>query len=299
MTKKVKILREGGQESQLHAPFFESRPSTPYREHGLPARAPQAKCLRFPYNPDSPALINPVREPGEEAVAARVVLVSTKSDFQLLGRLLGAKQPPRRLWDCALRSGSWAAKPMAVAGPVLGAPYAAMVLEKLIALGAKAVIFLGWCGSLQNGLPVGSLVLPAAVLGEDGVSPHYQAGETDILPDPALRCALERFLSADLPEGISWRSGPVLTTDAYYRETAEMVQHYQHHGALAVDMELGALLAVGRFRGLPVAGLLAVSDELFSLSWRSGHRSSRLRQARETAARVSLAALAAWEEDHA
>jgi uridine phosphorylase len=227
------------------------------------------------------------------------VLVSTRPDFQLLSRLLGARQPPRHIWDCGVRSGSWAAKSVAVAGPVLGAPYAAMVLEKLIARGAKALIALGWCGSLQPDLPVGSLVLPAAALGGDGVSPHYHPEKEDILPHAGLRSGLERLLSHDLPDAISWRSGPVLTTDAYYRETVELVRRYQKLGLLAVDLELAALFAVGRFRGVPVAGLLAVSDELFTLSWRPGHRSPRFRQAREAAARISLEALAAWEEDHA
>jgi uridine phosphorylase len=240
-----------------------------------------------------------VRQSGEGAIAAHVVLVSTRPDFQLLSRLLGAKQPPRRIWECGVRSGSWAARPVAVAGPVLGAPYAAMVLEKLIALGAKAVIILGWCGSLQPDLPVGSLVLPAAALGGDGVSPHYHPETGDLLPHDSLRGALERLLSSVSPDGIPWRAGQVLTTDAYYRETAELVRHYQNLGVLAVDMELAALFAVGRFRGVPVAGLLAVSDELFGLSWRPGHRSPRLRQAREAAVRLALEALAAWEEDYA
>lgn len=226
-------------------------------------------------------------------------MVCTRPDYQLVSRMLGAGQPPRYLWDCAVRCGSWAEKGVAVAGPVLGAPYAAMVLEKLIVLGARAVIALGWCGSLQGRVGLGSLVLPTAAVGGDGVSPHYRRGEGDLLPHAGLALTLKRFLSQGPLEGIPWDAGPVWTTDAYYRETVASVQHYQRLGVLAVDMELAALLAVGRFRGVPVAGLLAVSDELATLSWRPGHRSGRLRRAREAAARAALEALAAWEEDHA
>ncbi len=251
-----------------------------------------------PGPPGQDALINPMREAGEEKVTARVILSCTRPDWDLLSRLVGAKRPPRRLWSCAVRPGSWHGRAVTVAGPVLGAPYAAMVLEKLIALGAKAVVALGWCGSLQPRVGLGSLVLPTAALGADGTSPHYRLAGGDFTPDPGLRRLLEKS-SVDGFHNIPWHAGPVWTTDAFYRETAAAVRHYQDQGVLAVDLETAALFAVGQFRGIPVAGLLVASDELFALSWRPGHRSGLFRQAREAAARVALSALAAWKEDHA
>lgn len=249
--------------------------------------------------PVPPAIIHPVREPGEEQVAARVVLACTRPDFQLLSRLVEARQPVRYLWNCGMRSGSWEKRPVTVAGPVLGAPCAAMVLEKLIALGAKAVVALGWGGSLQPQVGLGSLVLPTAALGADGTSPHYRLADGDFTPDPGLRRRLEEFLARNPEPGIPWHSGVVWTTDAFYRETRAAVRHYQSRGVLAVDLETAALFAVGQFRGIALAGLLAVSDELSASSWRPGYRSGRLRRAREAAARAGLAALAAWEGDHA
>jgi uridine phosphorylase len=206
---------------------------------------------------------------------------------------------PRYLWNCGVRSGVWDKRDIAVAGPVLGAPYAAMVLEKLIALGARAVVVLGWCGSLQSHLPSGSLVLPLAALAGDGTSPHYLLNGSHPEPHPALRGRLAQVLLASLDDAIPFDAGLVWTTDAFYRETADAVRHYQGQGVLAVDLEMAALFAVGRFRGAAVAGLLAVSDALFDLTWLPGQRSGRLRQAREAAARAALAALTAWEVDDA
>jgi uridine phosphorylase len=193
----------------------------------------------------------------------------------------------------------WTGCHITVAGPALGAPYAAMVLEKLIALGARAVVLLGWCGSLSSSVKIGSLVLPLTALAGDGTSPQYRLDDRDLLPHPGLSRTLRRFLTEDSAGAVPWQSGIVWTTDAFYRETADAVRHYQGQGVLAVDLEMAALFAVGRFRGVAVAGLLAVSDELFDLTWRPGHRSGRLRQAREAAARAALAALAAWEDDDA
>jgi len=174
-----------------------------------------------------------------------------------------------------------------------------MVLEKLIALGAQAVVALGWCGSLQPHVKLGSLVLPTGAVGGDGASSHYRLDDEEFAPHNALLFSLERCLSNHPEDGVSWHTGSVWTTDAYYRETVDLVQHYQELGILAVDLELAALFAVGQFRGIPVAGLLAVSDELFTLNWRPGHRSPHLRRAREAAAHAVLTALTGWREDDA
>jgi len=252
----------------------------------------------FSGEPGQPALINPKQEAGEERVSARVIIACTGPDYQLLSRWVGANQSSRHLWGCRVRSGTWAAQPVTVAGPVLGAPYAAMVLEKLIALGAKAVLVLGWCGSLQPHVRLGSLVLPKVVRAEDGTSPHYRLGPGDLTPSPVL-C---RFLEEYFRQGhaaVPWHAGSVWTTDAFYRETLAAVQYYQGQGVLAVDLETAALFAVGQFRGIAVAGLLAVSDELFRLTWRPGFRSEPLLQARKAAVRAALTVLATWKEGYA
>ncbi len=111
-----------------------------------------------------------------------------------------------------------------------------------------------------------------------------------------MQQTLER---ADLP----FCRGRVWTTDAFYRETVDLVRGQQAQGVLGVEMEMAALFAVGRFRQVPVAGLLLVSDELASLSWQPAYRSEalrqRFRQSRHEAARLTLTAAAEWGEAHA
>ena len=106
---------------------------------------------------------------------------------------------------------------------------------------------------------------------------------------------LRRLLSSsDHP----WQEGPVWSTDGFYRETVPQVAAYQAQGVLGVDMEMAALFTVGRFRQVPVAGLLVVSDELATLQWNPGYRSERFRRARDQAARLVLAAAAQWDGGH-
>jgi purine-nucleoside phosphorylase len=92
-----------------------------------------------------------------------------------------------------------------------------------------------------------------------------------------------------------WHAGPVWSTDAFYRETKGLVKSCQERGILGIDMELAALFAVGRFRRVAVAGLLVVSDELFTLTWQPARGSQPFRLARKQAFRLVLDAAAHGE----
>lgn len=245
------------------------------------------------------ALIRPVRLPQEVPVPSRVLLVCTAPDMKHVGSMVQAGNGARRLWLSELRPGTFQGRELLLAGPVLGGPQAAMVLEKLIALGAREVVVLGWCGSLSPTLPAGSLVLPTLAHPGDGTSPHYLAPGTLPESHPDLVSRLRRLLAALAAEeeGLVWQAGPVWSTDAVYRETPSLLRRARAAGAVAVEMELAAVLAVAAFRGIAAAGLLVVSDELFGGVWRNSARSPEVRRARELAARAALVCLTGREGD--
>ncbi len=264
-------------------------PAKPPSGQGLTGPGAQPPPLVFP---DEDALIQPGRERGEEPVSPAVILSFTQPDYQALCRLAQVSGPPRSLWGCAGRAGVWKGIPLTVVAPAVGAPLAAMVLEKLIALGARRVLALGWCGSLSPRAPVGSLILPTRAFPGDGTSPHYGGVVGELEPHPALVA----LLSAGLRElAVPWQAGPVWTTDAFFRETPSLVRACQAQGILGLDLELAALLAVGRFRQTAVAALLVVSDELFDLRWRPAQGSQAFRTARQAALRLVLDAAAEAE----
>jgi len=95
---------------------------------------------------------------------------------------------------------------------------------------------------------------------------------------------------------VAFHSGKVWTTDAIYRETEAKVLAYGSQGMLAVEMEMSALFTVARFRGVALAGLLIVSDELFTLTWRHGLRDNRFQHSRQQAVTAALDALIEFEK---
>lgn len=162
-----------------------------------------------------------------------------------------------------------------LAGPVLGAPMAVMALEELIRRGAREIVFVGLAGGLVNkkagdgaiNWSAGDLFLPGRGLSTEGTSAHYPA---PLRPDAELCSQIRRAAgnesgspaNRETAEPLRGIGGTIWSTDAIFRETAELALRQWALGALAVDMECAALWAAAAFRGARLATLLVISDIL-------------------------------------
>lgn len=243
------------------------------------------------YDPES-VLIRPAKGSKDPPVSRDTVLCMTKPLLGLLAERIRGREhniSPYGLYSMFQAEEEDSGRPvLTLAGPFLGAPQAVLGLEKMVALGAERLLVAGLCGSLQDGIHIGDLIVPVGAFSEEGTSRHY-GQEGDI---PPADSELSRLLMEEARlRGARCASGPVWTTDAPYRETRGKVVEYRRKGAVAVEMELAALLTVARFRGVRLAGMMAVSDELFSLEWRSGFSSRALREGMRVMVDVLLGAL--------
>lgn len=213
-------------------------------------------------------IIHPRRGRREPAIPAAGLLLVTPAEARRGHRLLAESGGDEKfLYNSRLT----VAQPgnFFIAGPAVGAPMAAMTLEKLIALGARQVVLYGWCGAVDPLLHVGDLVVGAAPVSGEGTSRYYR-GCHPPLPSAALTAALtERMDGA----GYGWQKATIWTTDAPYREARSQISTLAaEQGVRAVDMEYAALCAVSRFRGIDFAAVFLVSDELHAPQWRHGFR---------------------------
>ncbi len=206
----------------------------------------------------SDAIIHPRREKTDPCLPKTGLLVLNPADMGTVNTLSRAEGLHRHfLFNAQL----FADDHVFLAGPAVGAPMAALVLEKLIALGARRILVYGWCGSIHPQLRSKTLFMPNSGVSEEGTSSHYRAdNKTDLSLQSILQSAL-------LHAGMAVMDGPVWTTDALYRETREKITHYSSQGVLAVDMEYTGLQAVANFRGICLGTVMLVSDELFSDQW--------------------------------
>lgn len=231
------------------------------------------------------AIIRPIKTRNSPDLPPPAVMAATRADLRQLTRALELKQTDaRRLYMSWLYPGNGVSGSFSVAGPMIGAPYAVMVLETLIAWGGRYIVFVGWCGSISRQVRIGDIILPAAARIEEGTSGLYTpGGDRQSYPSFPLLTRMQSTLGAldiDVHQGVVW------STDAVYRETPTKVRRFQRDGVLAVEMELSALFTVGRYRGAEVVGLLVVSDELTPLKWKPGFKSDAFNKGRKSAIRA-------------
>jgi len=222
-------------------------------------------------------VIEPRRGRHEESLPRLAILVFSPED--LASFAAGFSQPLRHshtLYLSKVFTGSCGGTPIALAGPMLGAPQTVLVLEKMIALGASKFIAAGWCGSLRNDVQIADIVLPSGAISEEGTSRHYPGVECS--PSSELFHELKSALSS---AGRTIHQGTVWTTDAPFRETFAKIKAFQSQGILAVDMETSALFSVSRFRGVDLAVVLVVSDDLSGLKWTHGFKNPAFHEARK------------------
>ncbi len=224
-------------------------------------------------------IIHPIRGKKEPQIASSGLFLVTPAEANLGHRLL-QKQGGRKqfLYNSDLTLS--ASGEYFVAGPSVGAPLAAMTMEKLIALGAKRIILYGWCGTIARDLVVGDIVIGGVPFSGEGTSKYYDTGKVPC-PSDSLVTSLQVKLEQ---EGLSSTVRNVWSTDAPYREDRVFIEKlYADDDVCCVDMEYSALCAVASFRSVEFAAVFLVSDELYQDRWKPGFTS---RQFRDKSSRI-------------
>ena len=231
------------------------------------------------------AIVNPVKSKKAPDIGPVAVMTATEKDLLVLCGLFNFKQDEyRSLFISRLYTPNSPPGGVCLAGPGIGAPYAAMVLETLVARGARRIIFLGWCGAVSKQVRIGDIILPTAALADEGTSRNYgllDSGQSQ--PSASMIGLMEQVLKDNR---VDFHSGKIWTTDAVYRETRKKVAGYQQQGVLAVEMEISALYSVAQFRQVELGAILVVSDELSSFKWQPGFKDPRFIGGHQTACRM-------------
>jgi uridine phosphorylase len=236
---------------------------------------------------DFDAIIIPQKGKRSPHLGPVAVIAGTETDLFQLCKLLdfdgGTYQ---KLFTSRLYRGhaNPSAAGVSITGPIVGAPYAVMVLETLIAWGARKIIFIGWCGSISDKIKIGDIIVATSAIIDEGTSGHYTDNETRIsFPSASMLTKLNDALRQNQA---NFHNGAIWSTDAIYRETCEKVKYFQRQDAIGVEMEISALFTVAKFRGADLGTMAVVSDELSSFKWRPGFKMDEFKHGRKTACTV-------------
>jgi uridine phosphorylase len=232
--------------------------------------------------------------PGKPDGPPHAILAFTRKEFKIFSQKRPNGKPGKPIVGGFVKTTHF--PDFVLAGPILGAPMAGMVLETLGRRGCNTFLSLGWCGALSPSLRWGDIVLPEWAISEEGTSAHYPLIKEQALPDPVISNTLANMLEGS---GVKYARGGVWTTDAPFRETREKVVNYADRSVLAVDMETSAVMTVARFRQWRWAGLMVVSDELWGEKWNPGFHSDELAAGLDTAAEIILEAMEKLKKESA
>ncbi len=229
--------------------------------------------------PTEEAIVPPIWPGNAPKPGPFAIMVSTDPDRRrLCSRMIpGADSSPFFMSRLRVDAGAGTA----IAGPVIGAPYAVMLLESLIAGGVREVIYFGWAGAISPDARIGDVIVPTSSFIDEGASAQYP-------PDPGEASRPSGDMAARIREALADHAVPFLegaawTTDGIFRETPGKVKRFREMGALAVEMETSALFTAARFRGVAAAAVLVVSDDLSTLKWRPGFKAPEFKAARRAA----------------
>ncbi|MFC0183988.1 AMP nucleosidase [Pseudarcicella hirudinis] len=140
----------------------------------------------------------------------------------------------------------------------MGSPMAATVMDILMAIEPKAVLFLGKCGGLKKNLTLGDLILPIAAVRGEGTSDEYMPKEVPALPSFRLQRAVSSMIKK---HELDYWTGLIYTTNRRVWEHDEQFKQYLTDiRAMAVDMETATIFTVGFANKIPHGALLLVSD---------------------------------------
>ena len=140
-------------------------------------------------------------------------------------------------------------EPLTVQSTGLGGPSAAIVLEELRALGLRRAVRVGTCTALGAAVGLGETIAVRDVLAADGTSRALGAGDR-VTADPELTAALAREAG---------HAGTVVSADVFYDDAPASRDGWAAAGALAVDLQTAAVLAVAHRRGIPAGAILTVA----------------------------------------
>lgn len=172
--------------------------------------------------------------------------------------------------------------PVAVFRPGVGAPLCCGLFEDAIATGCRKFVACGGAGAVIPRLALGHIIVPEAAIRDEGTSYHYLPSSRRVHADPtAVAAAVDVLTERGIPHVV----GTTWTTDAPYRETRAKIAARRDEGAITVEMETAAFLAVAQHRGVRFAQYLYAGDDVSGDAWdhRSWHTASARRDLFELA----------------
>lgn len=158
-------------------------------------------------------------------------------------------------------TGTYKGKKISVQGTGMGAPSISIYANELIeSYGAKKLVRVGTCGSIQEDVKVRDVVLAMGSATNSGINKMRFKG-MDFSPIASFDL-LRKAYDIAISKGIDVKVGNVLTSDLFYNDDPDAWKLWAKYGVLAIEMEAAALYTLGAKYGVDTLTILTVSDNI-------------------------------------
>jgi len=195
-------------------------------------------------------------------IAENIIAVGDPGRVDLLSSLLEDPRVVNTHRGLKVVTGTYRGKKVTIATHGIGAPSASIVFEELHQLGGKRIVRVGTTGGIRRDTRIGDIIVAtgaAYTMNGCGLGQYMPGLCGATSPDPILTVRIIEALEAS---GVSYKMGPVFSSDAFYAEDPAFAEKMAKYGIIAVEMEAAALFALGWMRGFETACVLVVSDVL-------------------------------------
>jgi uridine phosphorylase len=222
----------------------------------------------------------------DDSLGPYALIPGPRERSQMLLESLDNPQKNFTFLDYEMYTGTLDGKRVTVGNGGRYAPDTAITTEILCSAGAQWLIRVGSCGSLQDHVKIGDLVIVKGALRGEGTSPYYVPENFSTLAHPQIIDALQRAAES---LGARYHLGWIFTTDALFQETPELIHQLNEQNVSSIDMVTSTFLTISQVRQKRAGAILAVSDEC--LQGKFGFRDPLFLAAEQKTIDVTRAAL--------
>ena len=158
-------------------------------------------------------------------------------------------------------TGTYKGVPVSVISTGMGCFSALTAVEELAAIGADTFIRIGSCATYQEHISLGDNIIATGCIRDEGCTPELAPLAFPAIPDFEVLLAL-RMSAEEI--GSTYHTGVVRTCANFYLRdvSPNLNEKYASLGAVALEMELSAILLGAMERGKRAAGILTVGSNL-------------------------------------
>ena len=200
--------------------------------------------------------------PGD--VGDLVLLTGDPGRVERAARQLSDVQTIAQNREFITMTGTYKGQKVSVVSSGIGAPSAAIAIEELAQLGARAIVRFGTMMGISAKL--GSYMIASGAVRYEGTSEHYLPCEYPAVPHWSLMQALYQ---KSRERGLETHVGVTATYDAFYPKMAPALvgrglpdmEQLQQGQVIAVDMETALLFVAGARLRVATAAMCLVTNE--------------------------------------